>query len=177
MYACKIRTFTHAFICMHDECMSQCTYVCMVSWGHQLNGLLLCLFLLSPFASHQRENGGSLVCGFVATPRNFGLGMGCGNSRATAPEPIRETAGAETKDISKVDKLKFRQPTVLDLLGEERAELDAKLTRWGLNVFDALVDQKGCSTGTDLASALKKLPPTKSPTLAPVSCFCHPCVL
>jgi hypothetical protein len=107
----------------------------------------------------------------------FGSGiMGCGNSKATAPEPIRETAGAETKDISKVDKLKFRQPTVADLLGDERAELDVKLIRWGQNVFDALVDQQGCSTGTDLASALKKLPPTKCPKTAPVSCFCHSCV-
>jgi hypothetical protein len=103
--------------------------------------------------------------------------MGCGNSRATAPVPIGETAGAETKDISKADKLKFRQPTVIDLLADERAELDAKLIRWGMNVYDALVDQKGCSTGTDLASALKNLPSTKSPNLAPVICFCHPRVL
>ena len=99
--------------------------------------------------------------------------MGCGNSTVKDKEPVLETVAVV--DSSKVDKLKFRQPTVVDLLGEERAELDAKLLRWGSQVFDALdVGQKGSATGADLASELKKLPPTKSPKLALVSCSCHP---
>jgi hypothetical protein len=99
--------------------------------------------------------------------------MGCGNSTVKDKEPVLETVAVV--DSSKVDKLKFRQPTVVDLLGEERAELDAKLLRWGSQVFDALdVGQKGFATGAGLASELKKLPPTKSPKLALVSCSCHP---
>ena len=34
---------------------------------------------------------------------------------------------APAAGAGKADKLKFRQPTVIDLLGDERAELDAKL--------------------------------------------------
>ena len=99
--------------------------------------------------------------------------MGCGNSTAKAPEQILESVAVV--DASKVDKLKFKQPTVVDLLGDERAELDANLLRWCSQVFDALdVGQKGFATGAGLASELKKLPPTKSPKLALVSCSCHP---
>jgi hypothetical protein len=99
-------------------------------------------------------------------------------------EPVLETVAVV--NASKVDKLEFRQPTDQgDPLSSTHVSVpersvrswmsDAQLLRWALQVFDALdVGQKGFATGADLASELKKLPPTNSPKLAPVRCSCHP---
>ena len=104
--------------------------------------------------------------------------MGCvasKESQVQEPDGPKEAAAApETQAASaagagKADKLKFRQPTVIDLLGDERAELDAKLLRWATKIFDEIdADGKGHLTGPDLAAALKKLPSAKAPKLAPV---------
>ena len=101
--------------------------------------------------------------------------MGCETSKEQqVQDPDQGPADpAAPVEKPKGDKLKFRQPTVIDLLGDERAELDAKLLRWATKIFDEIdADGKGYLTGPDLAAALKKLPPSKAPKLAPVCPCC-----
>ena len=84
--------------------------------------------------------------------------MGCGSSQ------LSEAARAPENP----DKLKFRQPTVVDLLASEAAEHDALLARWGSSVFKQFdADGNGRLDGKELAAALKKLPMERPKNVPP----------
>ena len=84
--------------------------------------------------------------------------MGCDSSQ------LSEAARAPENP----DKLKFRQPTVVDLLASEAAEHDALLARWGSSVFKQFdADGNGRLDGKELAAALKKLPMERPKNVPP----------
>ena len=84
--------------------------------------------------------------------------MGCGWSEQS--EAVRAPDNPE--------KLKFRQPTVVDLLASEAAEHDALLARWGSSVFKQFdADGNGRLDGKELAAALKKLPMERPKNVPP----------
>ena len=63
--------------------------------------------------------------------------MGCGASKAAVPQ---EPAASEPEPIceTKKDKVKFKQATVIDLLGAEKEENDRILLNWASKVFTHL---------------------------------------
>lgn len=66
------------------------------------------------------------------------------------------------------DKMKFQQPTVLDLLADERKTHEALLLRWATKVFDSFdTDKDGKLDAKELAASLQKLPKMRPFSLPP----------